>query len=153
MATTIVVSRPSAWFNRKQAYKIYFNGKEVGSVKNDSSEAFEVEPGAYTVKSQLHWMSSPEYNVTVAEGEKVYIKVSNGMKLILPFYILMLIGLFLPLYFNFAKLPMPEYVGIAKLVLILPALVYIVLYTSVLRKKYMLITADTSSPFAQLQTN
>lgn len=148
MAAQIIVNRPSAWFNRKQPYSVFINGIKTGSVKNDSSEAFEVEPGVYQVKTQLHWMSSPEYTVNVGTGEKVYIKVSSGMRFIVPFYILMMTGLLLPIFYNFSRIPMPEYIGMLKLVLILPALVYIVLYTSVFRKKYMIITADHNSPFA-----
>ncbi len=148
MASKLILTRKGEWFNRRQIYKVLINDQQAGVIKNDSTEEYELAPGSYTVQCKHNWTSSPIVSITIKSGEKSYLQVSNGMKYIVPLYILMLVGLFFPLYFKFQKIPMPDAVPIIKIILIFPALIYILLYLSILRKRYLNLGEDKSNPFS-----
>ncbi len=44
MATKIIINRKSESLNRLRGFKVFIDDKEVGAVKNGSSEEFVVEP-------------------------------------------------------------------------------------------------------------
>lgn len=147
MSAKLILTRKGEWFNRRQIFKVFINEKEAGAIKNDSTEEYVLEPGTYTIQCKHNWMSSPEYSVELKENTKHYLQVGNAMKLIVPLYIMMLVGIFFPLFFKFSKIPLPEFAAIVKLVLILPALIYIILYITLLRKKYLVLGEDNNNPF------
>ena len=147
MASKIIVSRKSEVMNRRRNYRIFIDGKEVGLIKNDSSEEFEVEPGSHNVQCKIDWCYSPTFNVDVKEGKNSYIRVGSGMKFYLPLLILMFIGVFFPMFFKFAKLPLPDWTNTAKIILVAPVVLYLLYNLTLNRKKYLLITDDTSNPF------
>ncbi len=147
MASKLILTRKGAWLNRRNAFKVFINDEQKGLIKNDSSEEYLLEAGTYRIKCKVQWMSSNEFTVDVSEGKNKYIAVTAAMKYYFALYILLLIGLFLPFVFRMAKLPQPEWVYIAQVVLIIPALLYMLLYVTALRKKYLVIKEDDSNPF------
>jgi hypothetical protein len=147
MAGKIVVSRKRERINRRRSYKIIIDGKEVGAVKNESAEEFEVEVGIHHVQSKIDWCSSPSVEVDVKEGKNSYIIVKSGMKYYLPLLILALVGVLFPMYFKLAQLPRPEWTNIVKVVLIGAAMLYVLYYLTINRKRYLLIEDDTNNPF------
>lgn len=128
-------------------FKVFTDGVQVGSIKNDSSQEYELTPGTHEVQCKLNWMSSPVYMVEVREGANSYVSVSNGMKYYLPLYVMLLIGLFLPFFLKIGRVPIPDFINVLKIVLIVPALIYVVLYMTAFKKKYISITEDKSNPF------
>ncbi len=147
MASKLILTRKGEWINRRQRFKVFINGKESGLIKNDDTQEYELEPGTYTIQCKLNWTSSPEYIIEIKQGINAFLTVSNGMKLILPLYIMMLAGVLIPFYFKFAKLPVPEILNIIKIVLIVPAIIYIFLYMTIFKKKYLYLGEDKSNPF------
>jgi len=147
MASKIILTRKGELINRRQRLKVFINGKEAGLIKNDDTEEYGMEPGTYTVQCKLNWMSSPVHTVDVKEGANTYLRVSNGMKYYLPLYIMLLVGLFLPFFLKIGKVPVPEFVNTLKIILIVPALLYVLLYMSVFKNKYLSLTEDKSNPF------
>lgn len=147
MASKIILTRKGEFINRRQRFKVFINDKEAGLIKNEDTEEYELQPGTYKVQCKLNWMSSPVYTIDVKEGTNTYLRVSNGMKYYLPLYIIMLIGLFFPFFLKIGKVPVPDFVNTLKIILIVPALLYVVLYMSVFKKKYLSLTEDKSNPF------
>ena len=148
MSSKLILTSKGEFINRRQRFKVFIDGKEVGLIKNDDSEEYELPAGIHLLQCKLNWMSSPGYTVNVKEGENSYVSVSNGMKYYFPLYILMLVGLFLPFFLKIGKVPIPDFVNVLKIILIVPALVYVVLYMSVLKNKYLNLAEDKSSPFS-----
>jgi len=47
MATKIILNRKNEWRNRARGFKVWIDGKEVGTIADGGSEAYPVEPGTY----------------------------------------------------------------------------------------------------------
>lgn len=144
----LVITRKGDFFNRRQRYKVFINGKEAGTVKNDETQEYELEPGTHTVQLKVLWTTSPLFTVNITDGKNAYLKVSNGMKLLLPLYILMFAGLLLPFILKSAKIPISDTLNYLRRGLILPAAIYVFLYSTVFRNKYISVSKDDSNPFA-----
>lgn len=149
MASKLILTRRGDWVNRRQLFKVFINEKQVGLIKKGDTQEYELEPGNYAVQCKLNWWTSPVHIVDIKEGTNTYLITGNGMKFIMPLYFMMLAGILIPFYFKFARLPMPEAVNTIKIILIVPALIYILVYMTFLRKKYLYLTADKTNPFAK----
>jgi hypothetical protein len=147
MAGKLILTRKESFVNRRQRYKVLIDGVEAGQVKNGDTEEFTLPPGTHTLQCKINWMSSRVETFELNEGNNTYLVVSNGMRFFLPFYILLLVGVFIPFYFHLIKSPVPPFINTFKIVLILPTLIYLLLYMTVLRNKYLLIGEDKSNPF------
>ncbi|WP_018612006.1 hypothetical protein [Segetibacter koreensis] len=148
MPLKIILTRKGEFINRRQRFKVFINNKEAGLINNDDSKEYELEPGTYTVQCKLNWMSSPIHTVDLKDGENAYLRVSNGMKYYFPLYIMMLVGLFLPFFLKIGKVPVPAWISTLKIILIVPALLYVIVYMSFLKGKYLSLTEDKGNPFA-----
>lgn len=124
------------------------DGVEIGQIKNDETEEYSVEPGTHTIQCKVNWMSSEVTSFTFKEGAKTFLKVRSGLRFIGPLYVLMLIGVLFPFYFHITKSPMPAYIESLKPTLIFPAIIYYILYVTFLRKHYLVIEKDASTPFS-----
>ncbi|MFI5133734.1 MAG: hypothetical protein ACHQEB_05330 [Chitinophagales bacterium] len=145
--TKIIVSRPSQWMYRLRTYKVFVNGKQVGTLKNGSSEEFIVEPGDNAVECKVDWYSSRAFTMNIQPGETVYLRVASGMKFYWPFFIAIMAGVFLVFYYR--KNPdKPQWVFPATLVLLIPGLLYSLYYTTLGRKDYLVLRKDTKNIFA-----
>lgn len=147
MASKLILTRKAEWFNRSQTYKVFINQNQVGSIKNGDTQEFELEPGVHNVQCKHNWMSSPVTTVIIQNNVNSYLQVSNGMKYIVPLYIILLAGILFPLFFKLSGTPLPEATSVIKMIMIFPGLIYIILYLSVLRKKYLNLGEDGSNPF------
>ena len=147
MIPKLILTRKREWINRRQRFKVLINEKEVGLIKNDDTQEYELEPGTYTVQCKINWTSSPVHTIEIKQGMNAFLAVSNGMKYIVPLYIMMLIGVLIPFFFRLAKLPASETINIIKIILIVPAIIYILLYVTIFRKKYLYLREDKSNPF------
>lgn len=145
--TKVIVSRSLEWMNKLRAYKVVINGTEAGSLKNGASEEFAVQPGANSIQCKVDWCSSQPFTVDVKEGETVYLRVRSGMTLYWPFFIAILAGVFLVFYYR-GHADKPSWVTPVSFVLLIPGILYTLYYTTLGRKKYLLLGKDTKNVFA-----
>lgn len=147
MSAKLVLTRKGSMVNRRQRFKVLIDGAEVGQIKNDDTEEFALSAGQHTLQCKINWMSSGIETFNVAEGANTYRSVSNGMKWIGPLYVMLLAGVLIPFFYTLSKTAVPTWLSSLKLILVLPAVIYIAVYMTVLRKKYLLIGEDKSNPF------
>ncbi len=148
MAERLIITRKGEWFNRRQNYKVFINDVEIGTIKNDDTQEYILKPGNYVLQCRHNWMSSAPFPFVIRTGANTRVRLRNGMRYIVPLYIMMMIGIIFPLYFSFARLPRPTNSDIIKLILILPALIYMLSYLTLLRNRYLLLSFDEENPFA-----
>jgi hypothetical protein len=146
--TKIILSRPSAWMNRFRAYSIFIDDVQTGHIKNGSSEEFLISPGIHSVQCKIAWYSSPVYTVNMEEGRVEYLLVKSGIR----YYWLMLASLFLGivinLYYSRVLDERPLGIFVLQLVLILPALLYMLYYLTIGKKNYLILEEDKDNFFA-----
>lgn len=119
----------------------------MGTIDNEKTQEYELEPGIHSLQCKYNWMSSPEKTFEISEEKNTYLQVSNGMKYFLPLYIILFIGILFPLFFKFSKLVLPKSTPVIKAILIFPALIYMITYLTIFRKKYLTISEDQHNPF------
>lgn len=146
--TKVIVTRKGEWMNRARSYNVMIDEQKTGAIKNDSSEEFVVEPGTHTIRCGLMWYSSPSITVSLQPGEIAYLRVKSGMKYYLPLFILMIAGLLLNLVWSGRPAERPSWVIYVQLLLLLPALGYIMYFITLGRKKYLLLEKDKDNFFA-----
>ncbi|HWC54929.1 MAG TPA: hypothetical protein VG676_15190 [Chitinophagaceae bacterium] len=145
--TKIIVSRSSEWMNRLRTYKVLINGNQVGMVKNGGTEEFSVQPGNNSVQCKVDWYSSKPFSIDIKEGETAYLRVRSGMKLYWPFFIAIIVGVFLVFYYK-GRPERPEWLTPVTLVLLIPGVLYSLYYTTFGRKNYLVIQKDSKNIFA-----
>jgi hypothetical protein len=144
----IIVSRPNQWLNRTRIVKVFIDDKEAGSVKNGSSEEFAIGSGQHIVQCKMDWQSSPVMIVNLNQHEIEYLIVKNAMKYYWPLFLLMLIGVGINLFYLRYQTQRPLGASLLQLALILPALIYLLYYITIGRKKYLILEADQENIFA-----
>jgi hypothetical protein len=147
MAAKLILTRKGSMVNRRQRFKVLIDGVEAGQIKNDDTEEFTLSPGQHTLQCKISWMSSAVETVDLKDGVNTYLNVKDAMKFIVPLYFMLIAGILIPFFFSLNKSHVPASINILKLILILPAVIYIGLYMTVFRKKYLLIGEDKSNPF------
>src|SRR6478736_2182604 len=55
----LIVRRRDAYVNMVVAYAVYLDGKQIGSIRNDSTERFKIETGSHDLRIRIQWLSSP----------------------------------------------------------------------------------------------
>jgi len=143
----LVLTRKGEWANRRQQYKVVIDGAEAGKIRNDESREFELAEGTHTIQCKYLWTSSDEKTFEIKEGKNTFLTVGSGMKLFLPLYILLVIGIFSPYIFRLMDKQVPAGLFTLQLILIVPALIYMLAYLTLFRKKYISISEDISNPF------
>ena len=68
MAKVIVV-RSSEFVNLFRSYKIFIDGKEIGSVSNSSSVELELESGKHIIQLKIDWCTSNQIEFEIEENE------------------------------------------------------------------------------------
>jgi hypothetical protein len=144
----IIVSRPNQWLNRTRIVKVFIDDVEAGSVKNGSSEEFAIGSGQHIVQCKMDWQSSPVMIVNLNQNEIEYLIVKNAMKYYWPLFLLMLIGVGINLFYLRYQTQRPLGASLLQLALILPALIYLLYYITIGRKKYLILEADQENIFA-----
>ena len=144
----IIVSRPNQWLNRTRIVKVFIDDVEAGSVKNGSSEEFAIGSGQHIVQCKMDWQSSPVMIVNLNQHEIEYLIVKNAMKYYWPLFLLMLIGVGINLFYLRYQTQRPLGAYLLQLALILPALIYLLYYITIGRKKYLILEADQENIFA-----
>jgi hypothetical protein len=143
----IILTRPRQWFNQTRTFRIWIDGNEMGSIRNGSSETVMVDPGNHSLQCRLAWYGSPEIRLSLEPGESSWFRVRNGMKYYWPSFIILLLGILLNLFAVNRFDVRPIWAPLLELVLILPALLYMLYYMTIGRKRYLVLEDDKENAF------
>jgi hypothetical protein len=134
--------------NRARAYRVFIDGEEKGQIKNGSAEEFLIGPGTHHLYCQVAWYKSPVHTVTLVGGDVEYLRVRSGMKYYWPLVTIMILGILMNPYLSRHAEEAPLVIKALQLVLILPALLYMLYYLTIGRKYYLLMELDKDNVFA-----
>jgi hypothetical protein len=140
--SVIALRRSSEWMNKARSFKVFIDGNEAGRISNGATEEYAVSPGTHKVICKIDWCSCREMEVTVKEGEKVYLHIRSGMKYYWHFSIPLLTLVSIYLYHSLQRLPKPLWLMYALIVVALPAACYFLYYSLISRKDYLLLSKD-----------
>jgi hypothetical protein len=73
----IKIKRTSEYNNLWRDYKIYIDGKEVGTIANGKTRDFVTTAGQHTISAKIDWCSSPEFAIDIKENETKILKVGG----------------------------------------------------------------------------
>ena len=138
----IVVSRQKEWFNRSRSFRIWIDGIESDIIGDGGTISFWVAPGDHKIQCRLAWYGSQEIRMHLAPGETNWFKVRNGMKYYWHSFVVLLIGIVLNLTAVGQDDERPLWAPLIELILILPALFYMLYYMTLGRKKYLILEED-----------
>lgn len=147
MATKIILNRKNEWRNRARGFKVWIDGKEVGTIADGGSEAYPVEPGTHKLLCKIDWCSSPELELTVQEGETRFVQVGSGMKYYSLFTALMVLVLLSGPVIKYLQLKVPEEFTYLQLGVLVPFLLYYLYYLSFGRNRYLQLKEDGTNLF------
>lgn len=147
MANKIIINRKSEWRNRAFGFRVLIDGKEVGMIANGGSEEYPIDPGVHKLQCKIDWGSSPELELTLAEGETRFVQVGSGMKYYSLFTVLMILVLLSGPVIRYLHLSVPEDFTYLQLAILVPFLLYCVYYLSIGRGSYLLLKEDTTNVF------
>jgi hypothetical protein len=143
----IILTRKGEWLNRARTYKVMIDEQKVGIIKNDGTEEYVVDPGKHTMRCTIDWCSSPVLQVELAPDEIAYLKVKSGLKYYWPLFILLIAGLVMNFVFVGNPVNRPDWSVYLRMVLLLPALLYIIYFLTAGRKRYLLVEKDKDNLF------
>lgn len=146
MAAKIILQRQSEFLNKMRGVTVSIDDTERGSIKSGGAEEYIVEPGEHKVSCKLSWYKT-DMNVTVNEGETRFLRVRMGMKYFGPAYVLLLLAILSDLIPRFAKFPKPDWWPWAKLVIVVPIILYYLYYLTIGKKHYLLLEEDKKNIF------
>ena len=144
----IILARPREWFNQTRSFRIWIDGNEIGEIRNGSSETVMLEPGTHILQCRLAWYGSQEIRISLESGETSWFRVRNGMKYYWHSFIILLLGISLNLLAVNRMDERPLWAPLMDLVLILPALIYMLYYMTLGRKKYLILEEDKENAFS-----
>ena len=147
--TKIIITRGSEWLNRLRAYAVFIDGNQVGTVKNNSSEEFIVEPGVHKLYCKLAYYSSQEFTIDIKQDEIVYLRTKNALRFYWPLYILLLLGLVITVLKRRMMATGAVTSSYLQWVFILPFFLYVLYYLTAGRKKYILLEKDKNNIFSK----
>ncbi len=130
---TIIIKRTSENNNRFRDYRLFLDGKKIGTIANGQTERFETTSGQHTLVAKIDWCSSPELSLTLNETDQKQITVGgfkNGNWIMPAAGGIIGIHFYLKMAFDF------EY-GIF---LVIPAFILLIYYLTVGRKTYLTLT-------------
>ena len=127
---TIKIRRTNDYINVMRDYRLFIDNQKIGTISNGQTKDFEIQAGRHSLIAKIDWCSSQElfFEINNNETKIILVGALKHSKWSMP-----LIGIILTLSI---LLPLGQY-SYYKLILILPAFIYI-LYTLTLgRKNYL----------------
>lgn len=73
----IRVQRSREYNNRMRDYKIFIDGKQVGTIANGETKDFETTLGQHIVTAKIDWCSSPDISVFVKDNLVTILRVGG----------------------------------------------------------------------------
>ena len=127
---TIKIRRTNDYINVMRDYRLFIDNQKIGTISNGQTKDFEIPAGRHSLIAKIDWCRSQElfFEINNNETKIILVGALKHSKWSMP-----LIGIILTLSI---LLPLGQY-SYYKLILILPAFIYI-LYTLTLgRKNYL----------------
>ena len=127
---TIKIRRTNDYINVMRDYRLFIDNQKIGTISNGQTKDFEIQAGRHSLIAKIDWCRSQElfFEINNNETKIILVGALKHSKWSMP-----LIGIILTLSI---LLPLGQY-SYYKLILILPAFIYI-LYTLTLgRKNYL----------------
>jgi hypothetical protein len=127
---TIKIRRTNDYINVMRDYRLFIDNQKIGTISNGQTKDFDIPAGRHSLIAKIDWCSSQElfFEINNNETKIILVGALKHSKWSMP-----LIGIILTLSI---LLPLGQY-SYYKLILILPAFIYI-LYTLTLgRKNYL----------------
>jgi hypothetical protein len=144
----VILNRKGEWINRLRSYKVFIDDQPVGTIRNGGTEEFSVNPGIHKMICKINWTSSREYEFEVEANQKIFLQVKSGLRYY-PYMAIILIALVLYNFFlKYSHSVVPESFEYIFLGIGIPILLYLLYYTTLGRKDYLVLGKDSSSPFS-----
>ena len=75
----LTIDRVHHYRDTVRAYQVRVDGDQIGRVRDDKSETFEIQPGIHEVRVRLMWLQSPAVELRVEAGDEVRLRTGpNG---------------------------------------------------------------------------
>ena len=75
----LTIDRVHHYRDTVRAYHVRVDGHQVGRVKDDKCETFEITPGVHEVRVRLLWLQSPSVELRGEAGDEVRLRTGpNG---------------------------------------------------------------------------
>jgi hypothetical protein len=138
----LIITRTSEFNNLTREFRIFLNGKEIGTISSGDTEEFDIPEGNHNLCAKIDWCGSENFPITLRNDETKSITISGFkfggiLMIITPFTLIFLI-----LFRDFIKshffLKLPALVAAMFVVL---TLTY---YMTIGRKKYLVIKENVN---------
>jgi hypothetical protein len=73
----IGITRKNEWINRFRNYRIYLDGKKIGTISNNETLEFELPSGQHTLNAKIDWCGSRTCSFSVNEIERKEFSISG----------------------------------------------------------------------------
>ena len=88
------IKRDKMFVDMMREYKVFIDGKFVGTVENGETVGFELDEGHHLVHLEIDWCRSKKLSLDVKSGENVVLHTGSSMKWFLfPFMYLLKLSL------------------------------------------------------------
>lgn len=77
MNSTIRLVRPKRYADMIRSYRIFLNGREVGSIGNGGVLEFAAPAGRNTLVGKIDWARSEPFEIVTQPGETVEVEIAN----------------------------------------------------------------------------
>lgn len=129
---TIKIQRTSEYNNWMKDYKIFIDGKKIGTIKNGETKLFSTLPGQHTLTAKVEWCSSPVISFDINDDEVKTFKVGgfkNGN------WIMPITGGIIALHFILKLATNSNYT----IFLVIPAFILLVYYLTIGQRNYLVL--------------
>ena len=144
----IILERESQFMNRLKSYKVFINDTQQNTIGNGKTEEYQVPAGQNKIVCKVNWCSSNELAISVNPGEKVFLKVSSGVRFFWPVYTILMIAILTRVFIN-RKQEMGGMINIISLFIISLSALYYLYYITIGRKSYLDLEVDVNNIFSK----
>ena len=126
----IKIQRTNDYINAVRNYRLFIDGKKIGTLNNGQIKDFEIPSGRHSIVAKIDWCSSPEVTFEINDNDSKTFLVGaiKNWKWIMPLImVICTLTLILP------HTPYSYY----KLFLLLPIFLFLLYYLTFGRKKYL----------------
>jgi hypothetical protein len=128
---TVKIKRTNEYINLMREFRLFIDGKKVGTIGNSQTKVFEIPSGQHSIIAKIDWCSSPEFSFETNDKDSIMLVVGGikNFRWQLPLgSILIILSLLLK--------DVSHYISIS---LVLIPLLYVLYYLTIGRKKYLTI--------------
>ena len=131
----LIITRKSEFVNALRDYRIYLNGKEIGTISNGETEEFVIPEGTNTLIAKIDWCGSQELKINVSNEETKSLSIS-GFRPGLFFLFFISFTIVIPILFR-EFIRFHYFLKYLFLLLSIIGLVAVIYYLTIGRNKYL----------------